>query len=303
MQSFIFSLYCFVIVCLGIYRRWDLPVQFIYLITFIVVMGKYQIEKAIKPPKRKVIFLSSLGLGGIDILRCFGQIPGSQIYNEYSTYCERPKMTKFRAYHQEADEKHERQITRIIELADKHDGCVFFHEMAGELNDRELHRLKENNFIIVAILRHPGKQITFLHSLNFELESRINIMKHGWLNLLHFWKREMLDHIIDYNEFLKDEKYRELKFQKMGLVYCNKYATEMSRFRNYEFFDICAICNDRRDPTSNDYGPYSGREGVNWRLRDRDDTGEMSDKDVDDVSEKALLCNAVGIYKKMLGWA
>jgi hypothetical protein len=241
----------------------------------------------------RILFLSIARMNGTIILRSFGQIPNSMIWNKIGTYF----YHSMKGYHSWdfVNDEHTKQIDDIINKANEYSGPSFFHEVTGELNIFELDRLKENGFTVVLILRHPKKQFASFKKIRAEESYSQNIIREGWTNMNVYVNQNKIDFVIDSEKYLSNEVYRIRTVEKLGFQYRSEMATNMVRFLGEAFHNQCAITKKYDSPTKN---IWNGPSGSSLSLHS-DNSLEINESQLTKW-EKLFLSQAIQIYENAL---
>ncbi|AYV81128.1 MAG: hypothetical protein Harvfovirus17_22 [Harvfovirus sp.] len=235
-----------------------------YFILLVCAYGvyrwKYGKEKIVNVEQKRIIFLSSAKMNATVILRCFGQIPGAQIYNQFAMDPIHPGYTRWDF----VDDDHLGKIQNMISLANRNKSDIFFHEKVGNISLKELQILKTNGFSIVLVLRDPRKQFNSLGKSSVGNEKlKMNYLSVGWGNIEKYFDEAMFDYVIDAVKFLDDNYYRSVVFENLQLKYHPKMANNMVRFLGDRFKEICSLQGDKNSLAMSSILLHMDLESVN----------------------------------------
>lgn len=199
--------------------------------------------------KRSFMLFSSAYMNGSIILRHFGQIPGSIIFNEWSTYS-KCQSKGYYTWSYDTSE-HDKQCEKWLITEETQPADTFSHEMVGDLSLNWMNIIKDRGSKMILILRNPMKQLLCLKKLfPFDDDCCRNIFEQGWLNIEKYWTDGLFDLVIDSEKFLEDETYRIKIFNNLGPQYDPEFATNMTRFHGEEFLKCCGTPSNHSDEST-----------------------------------------------------
>lgn len=241
--------------------------------------------------KKSIIFISLPRANGTIILRSFGQLAGSEIYNEYLTTLPLPNRPWSGNVRKE-------KVDSIIKQANTHanNGTLcFHHEIVGTVSLGELQLLKPH-FTIVAVIRHPRKQLTSLKRLSDASDAVCqNLLEHGWKNIHKYHEEKLIDHVLDAERYINEEIYRRNFYKQLGLEYHANCANNLVRFHGEEFHPRCEVTRNVANASDN---PWNGPAAISLKLHP-DTTPHITDNKLN-LWEKSFMPFMTNVFTTLV---